>query len=124
MTIGFIGGGNMATALISGLISSQKFKPAEITVYDIDAVKLKELSNKLGIVPSNSITELEERVDIIVLSVKPNIMPQILNNLNGYNLAKMSLGQEKIIKAYQYIVQKIIEHYGKPDLKYGKKDAP
>lgn len=85
MTIGFIGGGNMATALISGLISSQKFKPAEITVYDIDAVKLKELSNKLGIVPSNSITELEERVDIIVLSVKPNIMPQILNNLNGYN---------------------------------------
>ena len=40
------------------------------------------------------------------------------------NLAKMSLGQEKIIKAYQYIVQKIIEHYGKPDLKYGKKDAP
>lgn len=36
-------------------------------------------------------------------------------------LAKTSDGREKIIGAYKYVVLKLIEHYGKPDLKRGEK---
>ena len=46
----------------------------------------------------------------------------LFNQLDS--LAKTSSGQEKIIGAYRYIVQKIIEHYGKPDLKRGERNAP
>lgn len=85
MTIGFIGGGNMATALVSGLISSKKFLPNEITVYDINKEKLKCLSDDLKINTTSSVSDLEENVDLVVLSVKPNIMPIILKELKGYN---------------------------------------
>lgn len=40
------------------------------------------------------------------------------------SLARTNSGREKIIKAYRYIVQKNIEHYGKPDLKCGERNAP
>lgn len=39
------------------------------------------------------------------------------------SLARTNSGREKIIEAYRYIVQKIIEHYGKPDLKRGERNA-
>ena len=39
------------------------------------------------------------------------------------NFAKENSGREKVIRAYQYIIQKIIEHYGKPDLKFGERNA-
>lgn len=46
----------------------------------------------------------------------------LFNQLDS--LAKTSSEQEKIIGAYRYIVQKIIEHYGKPDLKRVERNAP
>ena len=46
----------------------------------------------------------------------------LFNQLDS--LAKTNSGQKKIIEAYRYIVQKIIEHYGKPDLKRGERNAP
>lgn len=85
MTIGFIGGGNMATALISGFVSSEKFKSEDILVYDLCEPKLEELKNDFGIVPKNSSTELEAASDIVILAVKPNVIPFILKELNCYN---------------------------------------
>lgn len=46
----------------------------------------------------------------------------LFNQLDS--LAKATSGQKMIIGAYRYIVQKIIEHYGKPDLKRGERHAP
>lgn len=85
MTIGFIGGGNMATALISGLISSRKFSPNEITVYDINKNKLQSLSNDFKINTTSSVSALEESVDLVVISVKPNIVLNIFKELKGFN---------------------------------------
>lgn len=83
MKIGFIGGGNMGTALMSGFISSGKVKAEDIFVYDSFEPKLEELKNNLGIIPKNNAQELEEASDVVILAVKPNVMPFILEELKS-----------------------------------------
>lgn len=43
----------------------------------------------------------------------------LYNQLDSF--AQNKEGREKVIKAYRYIVLKLIEHYGIPDLKRGEK---
>ncbi len=83
MTIGFIGGGNMATALIKGFISSGKVPAKDIVVFDTDAEKLGAMAESEGITPAGSAVGIEDAADIVVLAVKPNVMPAVLNELSG-----------------------------------------
>lgn len=83
MKIGFIGGGNMATALMSGLINSEKTSADNVYVFDTDSAKLDYLKNSLGVTPSSSAAEIESVSDIVFLAVKPNIMPIIFEELKG-----------------------------------------
>lgn len=82
--IGFVGGGNMAEALIKGIIHSGVYKPANIFVCDIKADRLSYLSQQYGIrtVKENAI--LTECADIIVLSVKPQDMAEALDSIKGH----------------------------------------
>ncbi|SJM92980.1 Pyrroline-5-carboxylate reductase [Crenothrix polyspora] len=74
--IGFIGGGNMATSLISGLIASGH--PAElIFVSDINPDTLATLSSSLNINTSVDNTVVLNAVDIVVLAVKPQILKAV-----------------------------------------------
>lgn len=45
--IGFIGSGNMATALIKGLLKSEKIPAENLYASDVDMDKLEQLSNKI-----------------------------------------------------------------------------
>ena len=67
--LGFIGVGNMAGAIISGIISKKSFNENDITIYDKDTSKY----SKFNIKPSESIAELCKASDIIFLCVKPQI---------------------------------------------------
>lgn len=73
----------MATALISGLIGSGKVKAPDMYVFDTDSIKLSALSNSLGVNPASSASDIEKTADIIVLAVKPNVMPAVLSELSG-----------------------------------------
>ncbi|MDO5124151.1 MAG: pyrroline-5-carboxylate reductase [Eubacteriales bacterium] len=76
MKIGFIGAGNMATAIIGGLLSSN-FTPADIHVFDMDAEKLRVFSEKGLSVDENSLS-VTENSDIIVLAVKPQNYKEVI----------------------------------------------
>lgn len=77
--IGFIGAGNMATAIIKGLISANQ-TAENLCVYDVDAQKL-ELMTELGVAALGSGNEVVENSDIIVLAVKPQSYAQVLEPL-------------------------------------------
>lgn len=82
--ISFIGGGNMAQALISGLIG-RGIKPTDITVADPSAEirnRLKE--QKINAVDPTANTETDNSqiavtgADVVVLAVKPQVMRQVV----------------------------------------------
>lgn len=81
MRIGFIGTGNMGTAIIKGYLSARQNESKNIFAFDQDADKLKSLSNDLGIIACGGVDQLMEHTDVVVLAVKPNnfetMIPQI-----------------------------------------------
>jgi pyrroline-5-carboxylate reductase len=80
-TIGFVGSGNMAEALIKGIIDAGLYRPEYILISDIKAERLKLLAEKYKVVPAESNGELASKVDILVLSIKPQNMSEALNSI-------------------------------------------
>lgn len=82
--IGFIGGGNMGEALIRGLLAGGLFPAKSITVYDVSASRTEYLAKEHGVVVSGSIAQLAASNAIIVLAVKPQTMPAVLQGLRSH----------------------------------------
>ena len=78
-TIGFIGGGNMATSLIGGLISAG-YTAADIIVIDPSDAVHDTLSKKFNIRVNTDINAVEN-CEIIVLAVKPQILTAVCQQL-------------------------------------------
>jgi pyrroline-5-carboxylate reductase len=78
--ITFIGGGNMATSLIGGLIADD-YKSQAITVSDPELDKLSQLAARYGIAtePDNKLAVAQ--AEIVVLAIKPQIMESVARDL-------------------------------------------
>ena len=83
MKIGFIGTGNMGSSIIKGILSSKFEKSENINIFDLDKEKVNNLVKEYGVNAVNSEKELAENCNIIILSVKPHIIPIVLKNLSG-----------------------------------------
>lgn len=70
-TIGFIGGGNLAEALIKGLISSKTASPANILVSDCNAQRLAHITQACEVRALTKNYETARDADIIFITVKP-----------------------------------------------------
>ena len=79
--IGFIGGGNMAQALIGGLIS-RGLPATRITVSDPVDVIRERLQEKDVHVTSDNIAAIQN-ADVVVLAVKPQVLSQVLKPLHS-----------------------------------------
>lgn len=75
-TIGFIGGGNMATSLMSGLIASGH-SPQQIWVSDTAPAALQSHRDNLHVNVSTDNLKIVQEVDVIVLAVKPQILRDV-----------------------------------------------
>src|SRR5688572_2652189 len=76
--IGFIGGGNMAGALIRGLLSSHVVEPAAIRASDVNESRRDELHAKYAIEATDDNEAVAAWADVIVIAVKPQIVDRIL----------------------------------------------
>jgi len=82
MKIGFIGAGNMASAIVNGAVKSGKFAPEDIFVYDIDGNKAIALKNETKVNACYNVNGLLDSADAVVLAVKPNVFPTLLPSLS------------------------------------------
>ena len=82
-TIGFLGAGNMAEALIRGLIRGGHVPADRIVASGPRRERLDELAQHYGCAGTSSNLELARRSDVVVLSVKPQILPKVLREVSG-----------------------------------------
>jgi len=81
-SLAFVGGGNMATSIIGGLIQSGR--PAEsIKVADPSEERQQLLLNEFGVTCSENNRAAIETADIILLAVKPQMMRIVLEDLSS-----------------------------------------
>jgi pyrroline-5-carboxylate reductase len=76
MKISFIGGGNMATALLAGLVGKLAAGP-DIHVVDPNQEALQRLNGRYGVSVSGEIDERVAASEVIVLAVKPQQMREV-----------------------------------------------
>jgi pyrroline-5-carboxylate reductase len=81
-TIGFIGAGNMAYALISGLIESG-YSPSNIKASDTNKDILSLRSNQFNLEVFTDNSKLASVCDVIVLAVKPQILSSVCKEILG-----------------------------------------
>ncbi|MER2028156.1 MAG: pyrroline-5-carboxylate reductase [Solibacillus sp.] len=90
MKFGFIGLGNMAGAIIHGMITSEQFNAADVYGMNRSREKTDDLVHKYGIQAADTIEQLIKQVDVIVIAVKPqmfeDVLPEIKQHLTNKHI--------------------------------------
>ena len=77
LNISFIGAGNMASAIIGGLIE-KGMRPSNILASDPSEDKLSQMSQALGIRTTTDNLEAVNKADIVLLCVKPQVLEVVI----------------------------------------------
>lgn len=89
--IGFIGCGNMATAIVNGIVSKGYIIPSDIIVYDIDLNKTNSLKENFNLSVAQDIPSLVKDSDVIFLCVKPQVIAEPLEQIKNFDLSNKVL---------------------------------
>jgi pyrroline-5-carboxylate reductase len=81
--IAFVGSGNMAEALVKGLVASRTAEPGEIVCAEPRAERREELASRYGVGVTHDNGAAVSGADIVVLSVKPQAMDAVLDEIAG-----------------------------------------
>lgn len=81
--IGIIGSGNMAGAMIGALLRKNELTPDQITASDPFPEQRDIVSQKYAIQVTADNREAVKTADIVILSVKPQILPAVLSEIKG-----------------------------------------
>lgn len=81
LRIGMLGAGNMAGALIEGMLASGTVRPEQMRASDMREERLKELERQYSIVTHKDNAELVNWANVVVLAVKPQVVDRVLEQL-------------------------------------------
>ena len=81
--VGFIGAGNMAGALIKGLIKAKLYTPQEILVSDALPAQLRKVKRQYQVEGTKENQTVIREARTIVLAVKPQIIDQVLADMQS-----------------------------------------
>lgn len=77
-TIGFIGLGNMASAIIKGLRQSRAFAERKIVGFDLDGQKREQAARDFNVTLAESVLSTVKACEILVLAIKPQGFDELL----------------------------------------------
>lgn len=89
--IGFIGAGNMAKAMIGGIVKSKLVEANNVFASDLNEIALENVKDEYGINTTNDSKEVVKNSDIVIVAVKPNVYDIVLEGV------KQLIDSEKII---------------------------
>ena len=87
----FIGGGNMAEALLKGLLSGLHIPATQVTATDVVPERLKYLETTYGIKTSMDSLRAAQDHDVIILAIKPQILPEVVASFAS------EVGRDKLV---------------------------
>ncbi len=90
MKIGFLGAGNMASAIIRGMVEGG-VAPASVLVYDIDPQKTYALKKECGVFACQTAEQLCEAAGTVVLAIKPQVFSAAIPPLRSVLLTQKPL---------------------------------
>lgn len=81
MKLGFIGAGNMAKAMMGGILKNEILTGEEIIASDMYVPGLEKTKEELGIHITTDNKEVATKAEIVVLSVKPQFYADVINEI-------------------------------------------
>ncbi len=109
--IGFIGFGNMAGAIVQGIIQSGFLKPYDCIGYDTD-IKMIQKMNMMGIETARDIAQIINQSAFVFVGVKPQVVESILipykEQLKEKALISIVLGYD--FEKYQQLLDDSTRH--------------
>ena len=81
MKLGFIGTGNMASAIMGGIIRNEVIPAKEIIGADLFAPGRERVKSQFGIHVTDSNKEVAQKAEVIILSVKPQFYADVIQDI-------------------------------------------
>ncbi|MCR4922769.1 MAG: pyrroline-5-carboxylate reductase [Lachnospiraceae bacterium] len=109
MKLGFIGLGNMGSAMIGGLIKKNIVKNSDIIGAEMSRERCQQVKTEFGIEIAGSNKEAAKAADVLVLSVKPQVYEIVIDDI------KDSLREDTVIISIApgKTISWISEHFNK-----------
>lgn len=82
-TIAFIGAGVMGEAMMKGLLNQQSVTGGQLIAADIYESRVRQLADQYGLHGTTDNVEAVEKADVLVLSVKPQVVGKVMADLRG-----------------------------------------
>lgn len=89
--LGVIGTGNMGAALVRGVVRAGALPPGRIVVSDSDVGRASALASELGLAAATTNHELAAGSEVVLLAVKPGVVPAVLAEIAPALTAEQTL---------------------------------
>ena len=107
-TIAFVGSGVMAAAMIKGLLREGLVTPEKVIASGPRPERGQELSDRYGVRTTTDNVEAASGADVVVLSIKPQVLCPVLEELGGH-VAPQALVVSIVAGAKMDTIQRMLE---------------
>lgn len=109
MKIGFIGLGNMASAMIGGILKKKLYSPEDLIGADKSEEAVKRAAETFHIHTTTDNIEVAEAADVLILAVKPQFFEGMIAEIKG------AVGEDKLVISIApgKTMEWLMDHFGK-----------